>query len=103
MLANFDATIDQFTEFEAFIARLLEAWRTGDLKAVGKNILTPLCDTSPSVSGGCKGMFLDHMPPLYDLGTGSGRSQAMVILMDDAMAAKTDCPSCFDAVGTFVT
>lgn len=48
MFANFDTTIDQFSDFEAYIARLLNAWRTGDLEVIGKHILASLRDTSPS-------------------------------------------------------
>ena len=47
MLANFDTTIDQFAEFDQITARLLEAWRTGDIEGIEEDILAPLREASP--------------------------------------------------------
>ncbi len=47
MYANFDTTIDQFAEFDALTARLLKAWRTGDVEGIERDILAPLREVSP--------------------------------------------------------
>ncbi|MEL7491051.1 MAG: TraB/GumN family protein [Pseudomonadota bacterium] len=47
MFANFDTTIDQFAEFDTMTARLLEAWRTGDVEGIEKDILAPIREASP--------------------------------------------------------
>ena len=47
MLANFDTTIDQFADFDAITARLLEAWRLGDIEGIEEDIINPLRETSP--------------------------------------------------------
>jgi len=47
MLANFDTTIDQFSEFDQITARLLDAWRTGDIEGIEEDILVPLREASP--------------------------------------------------------
>jgi len=48
MLANFDTTVDQFAEFETMTARLLDAWRTGNVEGIEQDILAPLRDASPA-------------------------------------------------------
>ena len=47
LFANFDTTIDQFAEFDAITERLLEAWRTGDIEGIERDILAPLREASP--------------------------------------------------------
>ncbi len=47
MFANFDTTIDQFAEFDTMTARLLEAWRTGDVEGIERDILAPIREASP--------------------------------------------------------
>ncbi len=51
MFANFDTTIDQFAEFDELTARLLEAWRTGDVEGIERDILAPLREVSPGAYG----------------------------------------------------
>ena len=48
LYANFDATVEQFEEFDALTQRLLDAWRTGDIEGIERDILAALREQSPS-------------------------------------------------------
>jgi len=47
MLGNFDATMGEFDDFEAFAKDLLAAWSEGDIAIVERDIVKPLRDESP--------------------------------------------------------
>lgn len=47
ILADFDNSLDQFAEFETYAARVLAAWRDGDVETLEKETLTPMRDTAP--------------------------------------------------------
>ncbi|MEM8772813.1 MAG: TraB/GumN family protein [Pseudomonadota bacterium] len=47
MLANFDASLDQFVEFETLMGNMLDAWRTGDVKGLEEDINGQLRDEAP--------------------------------------------------------
>lgn len=46
MFADFDTTMEQFANFEAFSSEFVEAWRTGDLEALERIALDTLRDSS---------------------------------------------------------
>lgn len=47
MLNNFDASMEQFENFEALSKKMLDAWSTGDVKALDEDILGDLRDEAP--------------------------------------------------------
>ncbi|MEO0399798.1 MAG: TraB/GumN family protein [Pseudomonadota bacterium] len=47
MLANFDATMAQFDDFQVYTQIMLDAWRTGDLEALDTSVLGELRRDSP--------------------------------------------------------
>lgn len=48
ILADFDSSLDQLKDFQQITERMVIAWRTGDEKALEKDILTPLRKASPA-------------------------------------------------------
>ncbi|MCA8887369.1 MAG: TraB/GumN family protein [Parvularculaceae bacterium] len=48
MLANFDATIEEFNDFNAYVEKLVRAWTSGDVKLLADEITTPLRLESPN-------------------------------------------------------
>ncbi|MEM6414706.1 MAG: TraB/GumN family protein [Pseudomonadota bacterium] len=49
MLANFDATLDEFTDFKSFTTELLEHWRTGNVSALAQVVVGDLRRDAPTV------------------------------------------------------
>ena len=47
ILADFDASLEQFAEFKAYSQRVLSAWRTGDVEALERETLAPMRDSAP--------------------------------------------------------
>lgn len=47
MLASIDDTLDQLTDFDAYMNGVLEAWRTGDLATIDKTMLRDMRAESP--------------------------------------------------------
>jgi len=47
ILADFDSSLDQLAEFDAFAGRVLSAWRKGDVAALEKETLAPMRETAP--------------------------------------------------------
>ncbi len=47
MLANFDTTIEEFDDFNAYVEKLVGAWTNGDVKLLADEITTPLRVESP--------------------------------------------------------
>lgn len=47
ILADFDASLEQFAEFKAYSKRVLGAWRTGDVAALERETLAPMRDSAP--------------------------------------------------------
>ena len=46
-LADFERSLEQIADFEGFSKRSLEAWRTGDLKSIDKEMIGPMRDAAP--------------------------------------------------------
>lgn len=42
MIANFDATLDQFNDFKALTQRMLTAWSQGDVKGLDETLIAPM-------------------------------------------------------------
>lgn len=47
ILADFDSSLEQFDEFDAYIARVLDAWTSGDAAALDEEILAPMRGAAP--------------------------------------------------------
>lgn len=47
ILADFDASLDQFDDFDAYAGRVLDAWRAGDLATLEDETLAPMRETAP--------------------------------------------------------
>ena len=47
LIDNFDATIEQFDDFEGFTEQMLTSWRTGDVAMMDEFILSELRDDAP--------------------------------------------------------
>lgn len=47
ILADFDASLDQYEAFDDYTKRILKAWRTGDIAAIETEMLTPMRMTAP--------------------------------------------------------
>jgi hypothetical protein len=48
ILADFDASLEQFDDFRSFSQRMLGAWRRGDIAALEKETLAPMRETAPA-------------------------------------------------------
>jgi uncharacterized protein YbaP (TraB family) len=47
ILADFDSSIEQYDDFDSYAARVLTAWRTGDIAALEKETLTDMRKEAP--------------------------------------------------------
>jgi uncharacterized protein YbaP (TraB family) len=47
ILADFDASLEQFADFKAYSERVLGAWRTGDVAALERETLVSMRDSAP--------------------------------------------------------
>ncbi len=47
ILADFDASLEQFAEFKAYSQRVLGAWQTGDVASLERETLAPMRDSAP--------------------------------------------------------
>jgi hypothetical protein len=48
ILGDFDASLAQLVDFDAYSKRMLEGWTTGNVEALDKEFLAPLRDGSPA-------------------------------------------------------
>ncbi len=46
-LADFERSLEQIADFQGFSKRTLEAWRTGDLQSIDKEMIGPMRDAAP--------------------------------------------------------
>jgi uncharacterized protein YbaP (TraB family) len=56
-LADFERSLEQLADFEGFSKRSLEAWRTGDLTSIDKEMIGPMRDAAP---GAYKTLMVDR-------------------------------------------
>ncbi len=47
ILADFNSSLEQFAEFDAYADRVLAAWKKGDVKTIEEETLAPMRDTAP--------------------------------------------------------